>query len=102
MSEDKHSPLPWSVGAVTAQDNRIRIFEIGDAHILPPEGNVGPIALAAGKTNAEFIVRAVNHHDELVSALEKLCDAISRQGEDSDEFCFSYNAARGLISKVRS
>ncbi len=72
MSEAKHTPTPWRVGAII-QEGAIRI-----------EAEDGPYVAAVrfsqnrklGKTlalgNAQFIVRAVNCHDELVAAVERL------------------------------
>lgn len=47
---------------------RFDIFELGDYVIIPAKGP-GPIAIAAGKDHAAFIVKACNAHEELVEAL---------------------------------
>ena len=48
--------------------------------------------IEAKPADAEFIVRAVNHHDDLVAALGRLVE-----GDDEDAF----NAARELLAKVK-
>ena len=65
----RHTPTPWTSGGT--------IYEHMCADIR--QGNLGePVAQVwqgpHGYANAEFIVRAVNSHDELIFALKTLAD----------------------------
>ena len=70
-----HSPLPWvqpiasGYYRIVADDRAVVAVVIGDGEV----GGLGPIA----KANAEFIVRAVNHRDELIAALKRLRNEVS-------------------------
>src|SRR5689334_6751328 len=93
MSEQKHTPTPWIVHAyfqsvvVPESDAKKQI----GCHIDPdreaerhakvilwyegseyPEFHRSRVMRDEAKANAEFIVRAVNAHAELVAALEKI------------------------------
>lgn len=63
MENVKHTPTPWHVGPHYTSD------------IESSEGRVAecrPLMTPRGIANAEFIVRAVNCHDDLVKAL-RMC-----------------------------
>ncbi len=68
---------PWTAGGVTkdryviGEGESEGIFSLGDVNIFPSEGP-GPVAIAAGAEMAALIVKAVNSHDALVTALEAL------------------------------
>ena len=61
IMEKKHSNLPWHVAK---QDHGVFLMG-GDAQLYC-------IAKVDNEANAEFIVTAVNHHDELVDALRSI------------------------------
>lgn len=63
----KHTPTPWKVDDYVMSGEKYRVFSPAD-----------PVAVAsvAGKANAEFIVRAVNSHDELVEAIKNAIDSL--------------------------
>lgn len=64
-----HSPVPWHVGPHYKTD------------IEGPDGRVaetGAMGSPRGIANAEYIVRCVNAHDALVSALRVALEAIDR------------------------
>lgn len=70
-----HTPTPWSaepLGLGTA------------VAITSPSGDICYLTLqpARARANAAFIVRAVNAHDALVAALEKVASCESRHPED--------------------
>lgn len=57
----KHTPTPWNTPAVTINDASKKIIAI-----CTDRSN------EENKANAAFIVRAVNSHDELLSALQQI------------------------------
>lgn len=103
-----HTPTPWQ----------------WDSGIIPPDGpgtysdiyvNGGEIIIAQvndqieqGKANAEFIIKAVNHHDALVKALQVLLDeatSFSVSGVYFDEDCMGHKGpdlARKALELVGS
>lgn len=93
---DGHTPTPWvlrdhSEGALWIED------EIGMAVAslpdwLPEVGN-------PRKANAALIVRAVNHHAELVAALQAMVDAYKDKCPD-DEQPSMVRQALAVLAKV--
>jgi hypothetical protein len=68
----KHTPTPWRVTEHERNDESIALCIHSDAMGMPIcrlGGNISQINVEA---NAEFIVRAVNSHDKLVEAAERL------------------------------
>ena len=62
------SPLPWKMEngcIVTAENDVLPVCGIAQTHGDVPKGDVS-------RGNAEFIVRAVNCHEELLTALKNL------------------------------
>jgi len=89
MSE--HTPTPWEVDVDFDYD--LCFTEDGEPmsgwQIYGPKS--WPVAAAwvegivdrlTGRANAEFIVKAVNSHDRLVEALEKLYFHVGERGAD--------------------
>jgi len=76
--EVKHTPTPWHVTVNRAQD----LVCAGDEVVADcASGDLPDIT----KANAEFIVRAVNCHDELVSACTfAYRRALQTQDQDSE------------------
>jgi len=69
----KHTPLPWEVGS-TGDDGRIRINSEEQRTVAYVAGS----SMVEVKANAEFIVKAVNCHEELLQlawAMDKFLDA---------------------------
>lgn len=78
---NKHTPIPWEL-----TDQVAHPFTFDDeCNIYPPDASrtggyqhSGPIAVVAigecGTANANFIVKAVNSHDQLVEALKYVID----------------------------
>ena len=65
---DKHTPTPWA----TEVDTCAKCREEGtEEFIFSPGPDTGLHGAVCGRADAEFIVRAVNHHEELVEALKQ-------------------------------
>lgn len=102
-----HTPTPWHIAPysapyiATSHDPKIKAYleETGtdkfDALSIGTEtGSAALIPLdESSRENAEFIVKAVNCHDELVAALE---DIISAEGTERDE----WDAVERLIPEI--
>jgi phosphoribosylformylglycinamidine (FGAM) synthase-like enzyme len=73
-TETKHSPLPWGydLGHTIAE---VDGDEWGESIVQLPAGTHDRRPTAREKANAALIVRAVNHHESLVSALADLRNA---------------------------
>lgn len=80
----KHTTTPWKVGDETrigagkSVHHVIPIISLGIAENGIPYEVCGPVAYipAGSKEWAELIVRAVNAHEELLSALKELREAV--------------------------
>ncbi len=68
MPNDMHTPTPWRFGPI-GTNQKIAISGFDSTHVA----TLSPIADGKGqlKANADLIVRAVNSHAALVSALEQ-------------------------------
>ena len=84
---DKHL-----VGAVNKYIHLENVATVEDRH-----GNA--------KENAEFIVKAVNNHDALVSAVERLVDTVDVRASEfsthSIQFQMSVTKARAALEQVK-
>lgn len=68
MNTNKHTPTPWYFSPISCDVWANPGFTICEVY---PSGH----ETEEKKANAEFIVRAVNCHDELVEALQRLRNA---------------------------
>lgn len=90
----RRSDLPW-----TYTDNGEDAFPLVE---IVPEGGVGPIAKVfrngshSHQENAAFIVRAANHHEDLVASLEETLAVAVRN--ETGEFA---DRAQSLLQKIR-
>src|SRR5690554_83579 len=84
-----HTPMPW-----VYEKTDIGVF-VDEYSIIPPRGSSGPVALVSSKADAEFIVSAVNAHDDLVEALSKTIIAIDAYAAVSGK------SDIGLVTAVR-
>jgi hypothetical protein len=86
-AKSEHGSLPWRLNG--------RWSGVNDA-----KGRVVFIDRHTAVADAELIVLAVNHHDELVSALCRLVESL---GSDflAERVPFSYEAARAVLAKVK-
>lgn len=116
----KHSPLPWAI--LKAWPNRIVAQDDADKSIgwhnddeedqrrfatvlVESDDSVSPrawrrIPRSVAVANAALIVRAVNHHDELVALLERVAEWNAPSGfSDCDR---AIADARALLAKVKA
>jgi hypothetical protein len=109
----EHTPTPWTARSQMSKDQKSfgwilehangRIGWSSFATAVPNEGEGAPYVI--GAANAAFIVRAVNSHDMLVEALQRLHDNLAEYqrinnlgGYDNQEMKVARNAlelARG-------
>lgn len=92
-NETKHTPLPWVL------DHRFA----GGVLIHPDDNEFLTVAKVLGfdndeaKANAAFIVRAVNAHDDLIAALERLLQIVPPNSIPFGEA----DAAYAVLKKAR-
>ena len=112
MSKE-HSPLPWVLdgagGALIVADmesqadqllkNAGTPLEWRAVGVPDPDGLAEIVALAH-PTNAEFIVRCVNAHDDLVHALNWLLSAFYDGGEGGPEATLNRQRAAAINAEV--
>ena len=93
MTEPKHSPLPFKMH---------RMGEFDETVILDNGG--GGVARVSGKPDAEFILRAVNAHKDMLVALGKLADMyqilLETSGIYTEKSTRALSAARAAIAKA--
>lgn len=88
-----HSPTPWRADVSeplpgrefvirSADDRSVARYVAFDDHLRFAHETAEPVHVAG---NAEFIVRAVNCHDELVAALKESLAMINRQSDFNDD-----------------
>lgn len=116
----RHTPLPWgiyipSLPARTPNDRpgiegnlhgklmgfgttSIVLFGSGDD--MRDDGGVHGETLKEANANAEFIVRAVNCHYELLDALKKVTDYADDCASDREEYPLCIESARAAIAKA--
>ncbi len=93
----QHTPTPWksATSGANMRENYSQPFAVfqGEANLVA--GVFGDVrgGQGAARANAEFIVRAVNSHAELLMALVELVDAAKRLG-------FECENANRVISKA--
>jgi hypothetical protein len=63
----KHTPTPWHIERGT-----------GGSEMICGADGWPPVGSSVASDDAALIVRAVNSHDELVTALRNLCDVVER------------------------
>lgn len=95
--KQQHTPVPWRI-------TRCLDDKCGDFYIRGIEPNESDIPIAvtrAGpeKENAEFIVKAVNHHDEFLAVCKRAAAAADKP-EDFIEGSCAYEALKDVIAKV--
>lgn len=87
--EPQHTPTPWMIGKHNDHDNTLSIVE-GDQvktynkkTVTAYVPDVSHYAEGYQRSNAEFIVRAVNAHEELL----RVCKLIYETENEKDDFC---------------
>ncbi len=107
MNETKHTPIPWTCDYDDQDHTGIGIAddEMMIA-LVAPKG--GPDEL--DKANAEFIVKAVNCHDELVAACENTAASLAicqmprldNSVADNDQIiAIALDGLRAALAKVK-
>ena len=102
-----HTPGPWHI---TRRDD---LTPEQPNIIFGPEGtrrdgsSLAPIATVNGDTeedraNAELIVRAVNHHEELVELLKRITGSCGEFVEDENCDCDPYDLAEAILNDARA
>ena len=101
----KHTPTPWGIyhepeGQVfigTAEGEPWFICRIrhGCNEHGQPEG-------VEDKANAEFIVRAVNHHDELVAMLEEVAAELEYAAQYKDDYLREKHGDAETVARARA
>lgn len=82
---EKHTATPYQVG--NFREHKIFTCE---------ENGPVEVATAKRKSDAAFIVRACNAHDDLVSALDKLVGDMDPEGVNPE-----FNQARAALAKAQ-
>ncbi len=96
----EHTPTPWKYGEKPAIDYMVGANRESVGYLEAPKGSDSLTAQA--KANKDFILRAVNAHEELVKALrsviqEASTDALSQ--ETWDEIRNALTKAEGIIDE---
>ena len=92
MADLQHTPTPWSIG-------RRRWITGGNVDIARIH-SVSKIGEAEAVANAEFIIRACNSHDALLSALEMALRMMEAEGLD-EQFDGEAEVIRDAIAKAK-
>lgn len=92
-----HTPGPWTVRE--QGDANSYALLTANGHWLISFLQNGELMTATQRANAEFIVRACNAHDELLSALQEMLATVAGQ-YDSARHCRAVDAARAAIAKA--
>lgn len=98
MTQQKHTPTPYFTdGKRIWKDCGAYKSAIADVH----QSGTPEDAKSIQESNAAFIVRACNAHDELVEALEKLMHHIDNDFEGSGVNDEIYHVALAALAKAR-
>lgn len=114
MSEGKHTPTPWNKIeeneeiSITAEGTNLAydilslpLFDDGSYGWPCPELNNN-----TQRANADFIIKAVNSHDQIVEALELACTMLDnlmrckRDGCCNDRQCAVFRARKAAGEEV--
>lgn len=91
----KHTPLPWEHSGNQIVSGAIEICEMEERYIIGER-----------KANAQFIVKAVNCHDDLLAALKAIEAAGMLKSDTTAEYYSKHGAiarkARAAIAKATS
>ncbi len=88
---NEHTPTPWEIRRGESPMGEFFVLSStgrgpGRSRILATvDGNVATLDGLGAKANAEFIVRAVNCHDDLVQACRDLCSLVFEVTAPADE-----------------
>jgi len=112
MSNSEHTPVPWGIEATDTtlwvgpmRPDGKKIEDLVFYIRVDPEYT--DAALAKRKANAAFVIKAVNSHNALVSALEQIIEmnvqyAIDRYGDASQaEMMACVSTARAALAEAK-
>lgn len=111
MSENKkHTPLPWTVGALNPMTGQIRISYKYYNSEFTSTGGIGsqPIADIINKevrANAEFIVCACNSHYQLLGTLKQVDEFFTALGKYTRDYPgsdWTHQLVKDTISKAEA
>ena len=98
----KHTSLPWTIKfyPLAPRDGRYIIWgDNGSEEICMSEP--WPNGNARTKANAAFIVKAVNNHEQLLTALKELSSVCQcENGCEEDDMTYASNLAREAIKQA--
>ncbi len=106
-SDAAHTLTPWRLNSITIEDRRSILAhdpEFGDVRVA----DIPDCVDGESEANATFIVRAVNSHDALISALQGLfehCAMVHKHwgdGSNQKEADAAITAARATLAEVQS
>ena len=92
---NKHTPTPWQANKsqVEANSSLVEIRGPNDAYSVTRD---------VSAANATFIIKAVNHHEELTEALSGMMFALRATGYClSEGHCSEYDAAEKVLNKLK-
>lgn len=107
MKTSKHTPTPWTLWEENEHfvlSGKTTIAEVySDWGYAPKTKNERIAPNEEGKANAEFIVRAVNSHEELLKAAKEAEDALAQSISKDGKTDWRYTklwALRNAIAKA--
>jgi hypothetical protein len=100
-AERAHTPLPWSVSGL---DKRYICHLSDNGTGMPRSMSVARLVERISETeaNAEFIVRAVNSHDELVAVVEVTLRALTNPGPGTPSHSALLTQLRAALAKAKA
>lgn len=107
---NKHTPLPWAFSRSGYRDNCFYLHQADGAPHTVYSSDIADISGCAddpaevSEANAAFIVKAVNHHEELVEMVKELGAALldhrRQTGTGTMRGTTAYNLAQALLTKL--
>jgi hypothetical protein len=100
-----HTPTPWAPGTATFDEGWKLLGPEGSSESPEHPTERAWVATVYDAADRDFIVRAVNSHEELLSALEwAMCHIREprRIKGQNDSHCDAYDRARSAISKAKA
>ena len=96
----KHTPTPWKYEAQKGSDSRYEIYSDG-AWIATVYHGYGQPDLNETHSNAEFICRAANCHDDLLEALENMIAQFAKYTPKLNHAkCWEIIQAKAILAKA--
>jgi len=106
MSQIAHTPTPWKAVTVNGEPNQSMILDgEGFNHWVAHIQHNGEYMPEKQKANADFIVKAVNSHEDLIwalkTAIEIICDGYDEEPQDlwATSDCQAVNVMKSTLAK---